>query len=171
MTAGEHHAQQIVLDRVRRKEFLDDRGECPLALEKPAELRRKAACCALTPQDVERAVLCGGHQPGRRVLRHAPNSPHLQRAAEGVLHDVFCQREVVDAKDARQRGDHAPRLAPEEMIAGLHHMHYMLICMTGRTSTEPPTSKTGQPFDSSTAWARSLASIRLKPPTRSLASA
>src|SRR6516162_5727859 len=168
MTAGEHHSEQIVLYRVGGKEFLDDRSEGPLALQKPAQLRRKAARRALTPQDVERAVLGGGHQPCRGVLRHPANAPHLQRAAEGVLHDVLCQREVVDAEDACQRGDHAPRLASEEMIAGPHHM---FSCMTGRTSTEPPTSKIGQPLESSTAWVRSLASIRLKPPTRSLASA
>src|SRR6516165_12602201 len=168
MTAGEHHAQQIVFDRVRGKEFLDDRGECPLALQKPAQLRRKGASRALAPQDVQCAILRGGHEPRRRVFRQPANSPHLQRAAEGVLHDVLCQREVVDPKDARQRGDHAPRLVSEKMIAGLH---YMFSCMTGRTSTEPPTSNTGQPFEISTACARSLASIRLKPPTRSLASA
>src|SRR5208282_3393095 len=168
MAAGEHHAKQIVFYCARCKEFLNDRGECPFALKKPAQLRRKGACRALAPQDVQCAVLCSGHEPGRRVLRHAANSPHLQRAAEGVLHDVLRQREVVDAKDARQRGDHPPRLAPEEMIAGLHHM---FSCMTGRTSTEPPTSRIGQPLEISTACARSLASIRLKPPTRSLASA
>src|SRR6516164_9029383 len=49
-----------------------------------------------------------------------PWTPHLQRAAEGVLDDILRQREVVDAKDPRQRGDHASRLAPEEMIVKLH---------------------------------------------------
>src|SRR5215471_1935495 len=78
----------------------------------------------------------------------------------GVLHDVLRQPEVVDAEDARQRGDHAPRLVPEEMIAGLH---YVFICWTGRTSTEPPTSRIGQPLEISTACARSLASIELWP--------
>jgi len=88
----------------------------------------------------------------------------------GLDQQFVMQRDnkVVDAEDARQRGDHAPRLVPEQMIAGLH---YMFICWTGRTSTEPPTSKIGQPLDISTACARSVASIRLKPPTTSLASA
>src|SRR5213593_264971 len=85
-----------------------------------------------------------------------PELPHLQRAAEGVLHHVFCQREVFDAEDARQRGDHSPRFPPEEMLVQLHHM---LVFRTGRTSTTPPPSKMGQPNESSTAWARSFASI------------
>jgi len=81
---------------------------------------------------------------------------HLKRTAEGVLHNVFRQREVMDSEDARQRGDYASRFAPKQMIAGIFHM---LIFMTGRTSTAPSTSKIGQPLESSTACSRSLASI------------
>ena len=114
------------------EELLDRRGKRPLAFEQPPEFGRKGARRALAAQDVEGAVLRGGHQPRGRILRHAAEFPDLERAAEGVLHDVFCQREVVDSEDARQSGDHAPRFAPEQMIAGLHHM---FIFMTGRTST------------------------------------
>lgn len=101
-------------------------------------------------------MLRGGHEPRRGILGDAAELPHLQRAAEGVLHHVFCQREVLDAEDARQRGDHPPRFPPEEMLVQLHHMS---VFRTGRTSTTPPPSKMGQPNESSTAWARSLASI------------
>ena len=116
MAAGEHHAQLIVFDRVSSKELFDRRGERPFALEQPPQFRRERARRALAPQNVERAVLRRGHEPRGRVLRHAAEFPHFQRAAEGVLHDVFRQREVVDSEDARQRGDHAPRFAPEKMI-------------------------------------------------------
>jgi hypothetical protein len=77
-------------------------------------------------------------------------------AGQGVLHHVFRQCEVLDSKDARQRGDHAPRFAPKQMVAGIYHMFSF---MTGRTSTAPSTSKIGQPLESSTAWSRSRASI------------
>ncbi len=40
MAAGEHHAKQVVFDRVRSKKFLADRGKRPFALEKHAHLRR-----------------------------------------------------------------------------------------------------------------------------------
>src|SRR5262249_47072271 len=102
-----------------------------------------------------------------RVLGDTAELPHLQRTAEGVLHDVFRQRQVVDPEDARQRGDDAPRFAPEQMLRGLDHM---FIFMTGRTSTVPSASKIGHPFESSTACAKSCASITVYPPTTSFAS-
>src|SRR5215831_11139571 len=168
LAAGEHHAKEVVLDRVRRKELFDGGGECPLAVQQASQLRREGSRRALAPQNVECPVLRGRQQPCGRVVRHTTEFPHLQRAAEGVLHDVFCQREVVHAEHPGERGDHAPRLAPEQMIAGLHHISRTRI---GRTSTDPPTSKIGQPFEISTACARSRASIKVKPLTMSLASA
>ncbi len=124
MAAGEHHAQQVVLDRVRGEQLLDHRHERPFAFEQPPELGCEGLRRALAPQHVERPVLGGGHQPRRRIFRHALELPDLCGAAEGVLHDVFRQRQVVDAEDPGQGGDHAPRLASEQMVARLHlHVH------------------------------------------------
>src|ERR1700756_1559738 len=148
MTTGKHHAKLIVFDRVCSKEILDDGRDGPFAREQPSQLGRERAHGALAPQDVECAILCRSHEPRGGVLWHTAEFPHLKRTAEGILYDVFCQGEVVHSKDPRQRGDHAPRFAPEEMIGGLCHM---FIFMTGRTSTAPSTSKIGQPFESSTA--------------------
>src|SRR5262249_9495069 len=106
---------------------------------------------SLTPQHVERTVLGRGHQPGRRILRHTMEFPHFQRAAEGVLHDVFRQREIVDSKDASQGRDHPARFVAEKMLARPTNFGQMFSCMTGRTSTAPSFSKIGQPFESSTA--------------------
>src|SRR5262249_41574970 len=153
---GEHHPQQIVLDRVRKKELLDGRRERPFTLEQPPQLRGERAGRPLPPQDVERTVLRGGHEPRGGILGNPPELPHLQRAAEGVLYDVFRQRQVLDPEDARERGDEAPRFAPEQMLRRLDHM---LSFMAGRTSTVPSFSRIGQPFESSTACARSRASI------------
>jgi len=91
----------------------------------------------------------------------------LERIGQEPL-DIFCQREVVDTEYPRQRGDHASRLAPEEMVARLHHMFNF---MTGRTSTAPSTSNIGQSLESSTASLKSVASMSVYPPTTSLASA
>ena len=148
MAAGEHHAKLIVFDRVCSKKLLDNGGDSPFAFEQSPQLWREGARGAFAPQDVESAILCGGHEPRGGVLRHTAEFPHLQRTAEGVLHDVFRQCEVVDSKDARQRGNYAPRFAPKQMIAGVYHM---FIFMTGRTSTAPSTSRIGQPLESSTA--------------------
>src|SRR5882672_6734293 len=91
-------------------------------------------------------------QIGGRIFRHAAEFPHFHRAAKGILHDIFRQREVLHAEDPRQGGDHPPCFAPKEKIARFHGFSvcYMFIFSSGRTSTEPPTSRIGQPFESST---------------------
>src|SRR5215468_1445726 len=154
----EHHAKLIVFDRVCSEKLLDGGGDSPFAFEQSSQLWSEGARGAFAPQHIERPVLCGGHKPRGGVLRHTTEFPHLKRTAEGVLDDVFCQYEIVDSKDARQRGDHAPRFAPKQMFVGIHHMFSF---MTGRTSTAPSTSKIGQPLASSTASFKSRASTRV----------
>src|SRR5262249_59042219 len=122
------------------------------------KLRRKSLCRPLSPQNVECPVLRHGHQPGGGVFWHALEFPNLQRTAEGVLDDVLRQRQVVNTEHARERGDHAPRLTPKEVVARLHHMFNF---MTGLTSTAPSTSKIGQPLESSTDSLKSSASISM----------
>ena len=146
--AGEHHAQLIVLDLLGGEKLLDGGGQRPFAFQQAAQFGRESAGRALASQDVERTVFRGHHQPGRGILGHAAELPDLECAAESVLHHVFRQRQVVDSEDARERGHHAPRFMPEEMIARLHHIFMIL---TGRTSTAPSVSKMGQPLESSTA--------------------
>jgi len=43
MAAGEHHAQQVVFDCVRGKEFIDDRRECPFSVATTAGWSRDSA--------------------------------------------------------------------------------------------------------------------------------
>ena len=166
MAAGEHHAQLIVLDRVRLEDLVDGRHQRPLALDHPRQLRRIGPRGPLPPQNVDRAMLRRCHQPRRRVRRHAAELPHLDRAAEGVLDHVFCQREVVHPEESRQCDHHPPRLVPEQLrielrtfatFALLVRLHYMFICRIGRTSTAPLARKIGQPFDASTASSMSFA--------------
>jgi hypothetical protein len=133
--------------------------------------------------------------PGGWIFGHAAEFPPLHGAAEGILHDILCQREVVDTEDPRESGYHPPGFAPKERsvpsgavlpLGGGHQgdrkrrpkvakrgprKPYMLSFSTGRTSTDPPTSRRGQSFESSTACVMSLASMSIKPHTTSLASA
>ena len=153
MAAGEHHAQLIVFDRVRREEFFDGGPQRPFGFEPARQFRRESQRGALAPQNIERTILRRRHQPRRRIFRRAAKFPNFQRAAEGVLHHVFCQRQIVNSENSRKRGHHAARLAPEKMLVKLHY-----IFMTGRTSTAPPVSKIGQPSEISTACAISFAS-------------
>ena len=160
---------------------LSPRGEClfhrwserPLRVELPLDLGRKAARGALPPQEVERAILRRLHQPCRRILGHAVELPRLQRAAEGVLDDVFRQRQIVDSEHAGEDRDQPARLVPEEMLRYvlLRYVHQMPSCSTGRTSTHPPNSRIGHPEAIFAACSRSRASMREKPPITSFDSA
>src|SRR5580704_2447633 len=148
MATGKHHTELIVLDGGRAEKLLDRGRDGPFAFEEASQLGSKRARGALAAKDVQNTVFGRGHEPGGWVFRHAAELPDLQRAAEGVLNDVFRQREVVDSEDARQSGDHPPGFPAEQVIARLRHM---FICMIGRTSTVPSPSKIGQLFESSTA--------------------
>ena len=46
--------------------------------------------------------------------------PHLERSTEGVLNNVFCERDVVDSNEAREHGDRAAGLMPKEMVREFH---------------------------------------------------
>jgi hypothetical protein len=113
VTTRKHHPQQVVLDGARREELFNRGRKRPLALDQSAQLRLKGSSRTLTPEEIDGAVLGRGHEPGGWILRHATNLPHVKRTAEGVLHHIFCQCEIVRSEDARQRGDHPPRFMPE----------------------------------------------------------
>src|SRR5437763_395358 len=129
---------------------------------------RESARRALPPQRIQPTPLRRDHQPRRRIVGDTLVTPNLGCAAEGVLDDIFREREVVETKYARECGDQSRRLLPEQLV---EIAHYMSIFITGRTSTCPPRSRIGQPFASSAACATSLALIRVKPPMTSFASA
>src|SRR5688572_4373627 len=128
----EHHPQLVVADGLGLEQAVEGGTDGPLALEQLADLGGERARGALAAQDVERAILGGGHQPRRGVVGHSAELPDLERAAEGVLHDVLRQREVVHSEHAGERGDHAPRFTPEQVFVE-RHGHY--IFMIERTST------------------------------------
>src|SRR5207253_11213121 len=60
------------------------------------------------PDEVDRAVLRGSHQPGARPLRHARGGPLLERGDERVLCELLSRADVAD--DSSQPGDKPGRL-------------------------------------------------------------
>src|ERR1700735_1570436 len=116
-------------------------------------------------------MLRRSHQPRRRIGRHPVKLPNLNRAAEGILYDVFGQRKVLNTEEPRERDHHPPRLVPEQLrieLSGLRNLfgvllclHYIFICRIGRTSTAPPNWKIGHPFDNSAASSMSLAATNV----------
>src|SRR5215510_10477018 len=113
MTTRKHHPQQVVLYCARRKELFNNRRERPLAPDQTAQLRLKGPSGTLTPESIDRAILRRGHEPGGWILRHAAKLPYFESPAEGVLHDVFCQCQIMRPKDTRQCGDHSPGFVAE----------------------------------------------------------
>ena len=101
---------------VRGEGFVDDDRGGPLRFEQARELRREGARGALAANDVERAIARGGHEPRRGIRRRAAEFPDVERAGEGVLHDVLRQREIVRPEQPRERGGHASGFVAEQML-------------------------------------------------------
>src|SRR5579862_6359083 len=120
LAAREHHPQPVVANVGRLEDLRNGMGERPLRFEQAPIFGCERSRGSLATQYVDRAVARGAHQPCRWVLRHAALLPDFQSAAEGVLNDVFCQLQIVQPEDARERGDHASRLTAEKMVALLH---------------------------------------------------
>src|SRR5277367_310260 len=112
---------------MRAEKFVDNRRQRPLAFEEAPEFGSEGARGAFTPKDIDSAMFRRRHEPRGGIIGEAAKLPDFQRAAEGVLYDVFRQREVVDSEDAGERRDHASGFVPEKMLVELargefHHM-------------------------------------------------
>src|SRR5438477_1512432 len=64
------------------------------------------------PDEVDRAVLRGPHEPGARAVGHAFGGPLLERRDEGVLSEFLGGPDVAD--DTSQPGDEPCRLDPPD---------------------------------------------------------
>src|SRR5262249_61567587 len=110
-----------------------------------------------------------------------PATPRCKGVEEGCMDHVLDKGEVPPAEEAGQDGHQAPRLMAEEMLhersnrfpLGRGHgpIHFPMVRpWRGRTSTEPPRRKIGQPLAISAAASRVSAWTMEKPPTISLTS-
>src|SRR5215831_12860358 len=126
VATGEHHPELLVMNRIVAKHLSNDRTARPFTLKQPAQLRLVSARGPLSAQNIERAILGGGHQPCGRILRHTSVGPHFGSPAEGVLNDIFCERDIMEPEDPREYSDHAARLPPKEMFRQFH-LHLQLL--------------------------------------------
>ena len=111
MTAHEHHAQLVILDR----------PACRFARVEPPrqlgdDLVRSLAEGGVPAQHIERAVPGDAEQPRPGVVRDAAVRPLLERLEQRVLHDFFSQLEMFRPEDVGQPGDHLSRARTEQMI-------------------------------------------------------
>jgi hypothetical protein len=116
LAAGKHHAQLLVAHDSGRKRLVQQGRQLLLGVERAAQLRRERSRRALAPQAIQRAVLRRRHQPPGRVVGYALRLPRFQGAAQGVLHHVFRELQLVQSEQARERRDHARRLASEQVL-------------------------------------------------------
>lgn len=59
-------------------------------------------------QDIDRAMLCRGHEPRAGISWNARLGPLFERSDERVVREIFSQPDITD--DAREAGDEARRL-------------------------------------------------------------
>jgi hypothetical protein len=136
VTAGEHHPQLVVPQRggqVRQRR--SGAGVRALGIRLSADLRSESPGGALPSQLADGPVARRSHQPRGRVVRDAPEGPHLDRRGERLLHRVLGERQVMHAQHPGQRRDEPAGFTPEEVLVGERRGH---TCRMGRTSTIPP---------------------------------
>ena len=155
MAGREHQAQEVVADVVVERGVEIGRGRLLLRLELAAELLVLALEQLVPAQQVDRAMLRGGHEPGARVVRDARLRPLLERGDERVLRQLLGQPDV--AHDPREAGDEPGRLDPPDRVdramgVGSRHGY--------RSEHRPPSAQvTASPTPSSTARRRSSCSL------------
>ena len=89
MAGHEDEAQQVVAHVVVELGVDVALSRTELQLDLPGELLLLALERRAAPQQVDRAVLRRGHEPGARVVRHARLGPLLERGDESVLRELL----------------------------------------------------------------------------------
>ena len=131
-----------------------------------SELGGEVTELVVTADQVDGPVAGHPHKPGGGVVGQTVDRPRLKSLAKGVLDDVLGEVEAVQPEKLGQIRDHLSRLPAKKMV---YQFRYVLhnglrkdhIGTIGLISTDPSLSKIGEPWDNSTAWARSSASTTI----------
>ena len=105
-----------------RETLVRDRAHLVPVLRKPLESCQELgflAVDAFAPDAIDRAVACGGDDPGARIPRAAVAGPALERRRECILDGVLGELEVPDG--AREDADCVPPLLAEDLLDGRLH--------------------------------------------------
>ena len=114
MAGREHEAQQVVADVVVEGRVEIRHGHLLPGLELVTELLVFALEPLVSPQEIDRAMLRGGHEPGARIVRDARLRPLLERGDESILGEVLGKADI--AHDPRETGDEPRRLDPPDRV-------------------------------------------------------
>src|SRR5262245_55860116 len=116
MARGEYQAQQVVADVVVERRIQIGPAGFLLDFELAADLLVLALEELLAAQEIDRAMLGGGHQPRARIVGDARLRPALQRGDERVLRQFLGEADVTH--DACEAGDQPWGFDPPDRVDG-----------------------------------------------------
>src|SRR5215208_387286 len=95
MAGREDEAEQVVADVILVDHAVEIRHGCPLlGLDLATELVALALEEIASSEEIDGAMLGGGHEPGARIVRDARLWPTLERRDERVLGELFSETHV-----------------------------------------------------------------------------
>jgi hypothetical protein len=112
MAGSEHQTQEVVANMIVDSGV--EIGGLELGLQLTSELLVLPLDPCAPPIEVDRTMLCRGHQPGARVVRDARLGPLLERGHERVLRQIFGVANV--AHHARETCYQLRRLDPPDRV-------------------------------------------------------
>ena len=124
MTGSEYEAQEVVADVVVDRVLETRHANLLPSLELATELLVFALEQSSPAQQIDRTMLCGGHEPGARVVWDTRFRPALERDDESILREILGNADI--PHDPRKPGDEPRRLdSPDrvdrEMGVGSRH--------------------------------------------------
>lgn len=131
MATDKHHPQLVVINGFGIYQFLNGWHQAVFRLQ----IFRNFQLPFLLPQYINCFVTCNGKKPGRWILRQAVYLPAVKSFQQGILHYIFGQLQVLEAK---QFGEHSHQLSPfvaKEMFNGLLYVERIVQC---NFFTSPP---------------------------------
>jgi len=116
MTAGEDHAELVVLYLLFGKEMVEGGLGGEFGSKQMHDRGYIFPLMIFPADDSEGFVLCHPEEPGRGVVGYAFVFPVGHGFYEGVLYDILGQVEVLYSKDPGQDGYQFPGFVPEQVI-------------------------------------------------------
>ena len=140
MAGYEYEAQEVVANVIVDRGFEIRHRHLLLGLDLAAEFFVLALEPLVSAQEIDCAMLRGGHQPGARVVRNSRFRPLLKRGDESVLRQLLGMTHIT--YDPRETGDDPGGLDPPDrvnraMCIGSRHgyrsHHLCSVCASGGT--------------------------------------
>src|ERR1700687_6154704 len=110
MAGCKHQAKQVVADVIIQDLVKIRRGF--LALNLVSKFFVLAFEQFVATQEIDGAMLCGGHEPGARFVRYARLRPLLERGHEGLLSEVLRKADITH--NVSKPGNQAGRFDPPD---------------------------------------------------------